>query len=122
MEHSMRFLAFLGAVLIGAVALMLLPETPAGRTFAFAAFWIALYPLATTLWFSQVPAWRFWAALGVGAAIGWSLDTWRTAGGMSSDANHLIARLVFASATVALLYGLWRGRPGDRSAERRVHR
>ena len=101
-------LAFLGAVLVAAVAQMLAPETPVGRTIVFAAFWIALYPLARLVWFSGVPAWRYWAALGIGAAVGLSLDAWRTGGALDDGANRVAGYVTFALATVALLWAAWR--------------
>lgn len=96
---------------------MFVPDTPGGRTLVFVAFSTAFYPVARVLWFSQVPAWRYWLGLGLGALLGWSLDLWRTSGGLSEDTNHLAGLIVAVLATAALLYGAWKGahRSGPRT-------
>lgn len=108
MDKGLIALAFLGAVLIGFVTQMFVPDAPIGRTLVFLAFSAAFYPVARSLWLAEVPAWRYWAGVGLGALVGWGLDAWRTGGALSQGANQWIGAIVAALATAAVLYGAWK--------------
>lgn len=104
MDKGVIALAFLGAVLVGLVTQMFVPDAPGGRTLVFVAFSAAFYPVARALWLAELPAWRYWAGVGLGALVGWSLDAWRTGGGLSQGANQWIGVIVAALATAGVLY------------------
>lgn len=108
MDKGIVALAFLGAILVGFVTQMFAPDTPGGRTLMFVAFSAAFYPVARALWLAEVPAWRYWLGVGLGALVGWSLDVWRAGGGLSYGANQWIGVMVAALATAGLLYGTWK--------------
>jgi hypothetical protein len=108
MDRMLLFMAWLGAILVGFVAQMFLPNTPAGRTVAFAAFSVALYPVARVTFFARLPRWRYWMALAVAVTIGWSLDTWRTESRLSPEWNERIAFAVVGAITAGFAYDLWR--------------
>jgi hypothetical protein len=106
-------LAWLGAVLVGFVVGMFVANTPLGRTIQFAAFWIALYPVARLLWLGTTTVWRWWAGLALGALVGWSLDTWRQS--LSADTNSRIGIVVVGLATMAPIIWLWTARRKEKS-------
>lgn len=108
MDKGLIGLALLGAVLVGFVTQMFVPDTPGGRTLVFVAFSAAFYPVARELWLAQVPAWRYWLGVGLGTLVGWSIDVWRTSGGLSDDANQWAGLIVAALATAGVLYGAWK--------------
>lgn len=113
MSKALIALAFLGAVLIGFVAQLFLPNTPAGRALSFVAFMTAFFPVARTLWFAHVPAWRYWVALPFGVLVGWGLDVWRTSH-LTEGTNRLVGLTVVALATGCLLFGTWRAARGSK--------
>ena len=78
-----------------------------GRAIVFVVFMVALFPVARTLWFSEVPAWRYWLGLAIGAIIGWSLDVWRTKS-ISPESNHAIGLCVFALASACVVWTTWK--------------
>jgi hypothetical protein len=110
MRYALLTLAFLGAVLIALAVQFFMPATPTGRTIAFVAWWIALYPVARESWFANVPAWRFWAGLGVAAVAGWTLDTWRTTSEFTAQTNTILGVIALAIATGCLVIATWRAR------------
>jgi hypothetical protein len=63
MNRMLLVLAWLGTVLVVFVTQMFLPDTREGRTLAFIVCFVALFPLARTLWFVNMPVWRYWAGL-----------------------------------------------------------
>lgn len=112
MSKALIALAFSGAVLIGLVTQIFLPNTPGGRTVSFVAFMTAFFPVARSLWFARVPAWRYWVGLAAGALVGWGLDVWRTS--LTEDTNRLVGLTVVALATGCLLYGTLKAARGSR--------
>lgn len=108
MNRILLILAWLGVVLVGLVGQIFLPATPVGRTLTFVAFAAAFYPLARVLWFSNTPAWRYWAGVATGAIVAWAIDTWRT--GVPSDTSYRIGIVVIGVITARFLFDVLRKR------------
>lgn len=109
MRQAILVLAFLGAVLVGFVVQLFVPETPMGRALSFAAFSAALFPVARTTWFRSGAPWRYWAGLAAGTSVGFALDVWRIESGLSAEANRAIGLVVVALATGSLAVAWLRG-------------
>jgi hypothetical protein len=115
MNRMLLVLAWLGFVLVVLVTQMFLPDSREGRTLAFIVCFLALFPLARTLWFVNVPVWRYWAGLAVGTVVFWLLETYRV--GLAPEASYRIAVVFFTIVSVGFVYDLWRRRRSSSHAK-----